>query len=302
MENHCILFVLYTRSLEYHLHVRSVNIYISLVICNDKHFVTFFREGVKIFLSHSNSFVDISFDTYMPIFKFLAPANSSANSDKLLFICMAEKVQFKDFGGAQIWQHYRKSSCGKLAECKICKNILKCEGGSTKGLHVHLKSIHHFELLKRKNLAIIETASTEKKATKVSKIDHLVQDNTLSAILARMTACAGLSFSVFITSNDLRKSIMALGHTLPKSVNGIRDQVIKYGSHVIEKIKRDLIFKKAKGGKFSLTLDEWTSLRNKRYLNINIHGIGYFWNLGLVRIHGSFSAEICYDTISQKLC
>ena len=64
------------------LNVRSVNIYISLVICNDKHFVTFFREGVKIFLSHSNSFVDISFDTYMPIFKFLAPANSSINSDK----------------------------------------------------------------------------------------------------------------------------------------------------------------------------------------------------------------------------
>ena len=82
MENHCILFVLYTRSLEYHLHVRSVNIYISLVICNDKHFVTFYREGVKIFLSPSNSFVDISFDTYMPIFKFLVPANSSANSDK----------------------------------------------------------------------------------------------------------------------------------------------------------------------------------------------------------------------------
>ena len=41
MENHCILFVLYTYSLEYHLHVRAVNIYISLVICNDKHFVTF---------------------------------------------------------------------------------------------------------------------------------------------------------------------------------------------------------------------------------------------------------------------
>ena len=95
---------------------------------------------------------------------------------------------------------------------------------------------------------------------------------------------------------------MAIGHTLPKSVNEIRDQVIKYGSHVFEKIKRDLVLKKAKGENFSLTLDEWTSLRNKRYLNINIHGIGYFWNLGLVRIHGSFSAEICYDIISPKLC
>ena len=42
-------------------------------------------------------------------------------------------------------------------------------------------------------------------------------------------------------------------------------------------------------------------MRNRRYLNINIHGIGYFWNLGLVRIRGSFTAERCLDTISDKL-
>ena len=66
----------------YHLNVQSVKIYINLVICNDKHFVTFLREGVNISLSHSNSLVDISLGTYMPIFKFLAPTNSSINSDK----------------------------------------------------------------------------------------------------------------------------------------------------------------------------------------------------------------------------
>ena len=83
IENHCILFVLKLNT--YSLvpfELWSMNIYISLVIRNDKHFVTFFREGVKKFLSHSDSFVDISFDTYMPIFKFLALANSSINSNK----------------------------------------------------------------------------------------------------------------------------------------------------------------------------------------------------------------------------
>ena len=53
---------------------------------------------------------------------------------------MAEKVQFKDFVGPYL-ATLQKSFYGKLAECKICKNILKCEGGSTKGLHVHLKSV-----------------------------------------------------------------------------------------------------------------------------------------------------------------
>ena len=35
---------------------------------------------------------------------------------------------------------------------------------------------------------------------------------------------------------------------------------------------------------FSHTLDEWTSIQNKMHLNINIHGNGVFWNLGLIRI------------------
>ena len=33
--------------------------------------------GVNISLSDSNTFVDISLDTYIPIFKFLAQTNSS---------------------------------------------------------------------------------------------------------------------------------------------------------------------------------------------------------------------------------
>ncbi|KAI6658832.1 hypothetical protein LOD99_15157 [Oopsacas minuta] len=42
-------------------------------------------------------------------------------------------------------------------------------------------------------------------------------------------------------------------------------------------------------------------LQNKRYLNINIHGIGFFWNLGLVRIKERFSSEACSKIISLKL-
>ena len=93
----------------------------------------------------------------------------------------------------------------------------------------------------------------------------------------------------------------ALGNTLPKSVlTSIREQVMKYGLHVTEMIKHDLFLKKSKGDNFSFTLDEWTSVRNRRYLNLNIHWVGYFWNLGLVRIQGIFSAEKCIETISSK--
>ena len=118
-----------------------------------------------------------------------------------------------------------------------------------------------------------------------------MSDTSLQVVLARMTACDGLSFNNFTTSSDLRKSLTALGHELPKSVVGIRDQVIKYGKQLRDEVTRNLRDAKSKGEYFSLTLDEWTSMQNKRYLNINIHGNGLFWNLGLIRIKGRFSAS-----------
>ncbi|UYV75505.1 hypothetical protein LAZ67_13000423 [Cordylochernes scorpioides] len=58
---------------------------------------------------------------------------------------------------------------------------------------------------------------------------------------------------------------------------------------------------KEKGQLFSLTLDEWTSIRSKRYLNINIHSRTKVWNLGLTRISGVFSSEQCKYVICAKL-
>ena len=212
---------------------------------------------------------------------------------------MAESAKFQNFAGAEIWKHFLRSVC-KLAQCKACNKTLKCDGGSTKGLHVHLKSAHQIDILIKRKSTQTEN-DTQTKRTKNQTIDKFVNDATLLAIFARMTACDGLPFSIFITSQDLRKSLTALGHTLPKSATSIREQVMKYGLHVTERIKHDIILKKSNGEKFSITSDEWTSMRNRRYLNLNVHGVGYFWNLGLVRIQGSFSAEKCIEKISSKL-
>ena len=50
---------------------------------------------------------------------------------------------------------------------------------------------------------------------------------------------------------------------------------------------------KKQGHRFSLTFDEWTSTRNRHYMNINVHLRGSkFWNLGLVRVLGSMPAML----------
>ena len=56
------------------------------------------------------------------------------------------------------------------------------------------------------------------------------------------------------------------------------------------------------GSRFSLSLDEYTSLNNRRYLNINLHKSGgSFCNLGMLQISGSFPAEVAAEIVERRL-
>ena len=74
---------------------------------------------------------------------------------------------------------------------------------------------------------------------------------------------------------------------------------MNYADNLRQKVVRSLRTSKSKNEKFTLTFDEWTSLQNRRYININIHGKESFWNLGLVRIRGRFSAEVFRSDINE---
>ncbi|UYV62448.1 hypothetical protein LAZ67_2000628 [Cordylochernes scorpioides] len=142
------------------------------------------------------------------------------------------------------------------------------------------------------------------KDPKISILDHFSSvsiDRSTDDVLARMIALDGLPFSVFVTSKDLRKCLNALGHEIPLSAETIKIKVCRYADTFREKVVRELQMEKEKGQLFSLTLDEWTSIRSKRYLNINIHSRTKVWNLGLTRISGVFSSEQCKYVIGAKL-
>ncbi|KAF8778539.1 hypothetical protein HNY73_015253 [Argiope bruennichi] len=47
--------------------------------------------------------------------------------------------------------------------------------------------------------------------------------------------------------------------------------------------------------------DEWTSKRNHRYLNINVHYLAEDFNLGLVPIVGTCDAQRTLELLSEKL-
>lgn len=118
-----------------------------------------------------------------------------------------------------------------------------------------------------------------------------------------MAACDGIPFSTLANSPSFQKLFHLSGFTgIPKSGNGIRNAIMNYYNsrrdEVVEIIKEHI----TNGKKISITLDEWTSTANRRYMNINIHSVkGRFWNLGLVRILGSATSEACLLYIQTKL-
>jgi len=109
-------------------------------------------------------------------------------------------------------QHYARVTTASRAGTEeliteTCKNKLKTVGGSTKGLHEHLKRMHDMSVLKRKAAAdsgeddasAASQQSREKVAAKakpnvgpMTKYCLNVSANTLQATIARMTARDGL--------------------------------------------------------------------------------------------------------------
>ena len=223
---------------------------------------------------------------------------------------MAEYGEFKSEG---IWLHFLREKNGQKAKCKNCKTVLKTAGGSTKGLHEHLRRVHSMSVLKGRKPDKDDDQSDEqaqaKKTAKpgggggaITKYLMNEEDKTLDETLARMTARDGLPFRLFSSSPDMRKCLHALGFgDVPTSPEGVRQRVMSHARKVRSFVTADLENKKKQGRRFSLTFDEWTSVRNRRYMAINVHDCTHFWSLGLVRVHGSMPAETCVLLVEQKL-
>lgn len=164
-----------------------------------------------------------------------------------------------------------------------------------------MSSIHSVVIKSVKRLPPDSTTPLAKRNTSSITNYLTVHDNSLEAVLARMTASDGLPFRIFATSVEMRKSLASRGFEVPKSANTIRDMVMKYGQSIRQKYKIELQGLKLQGKQFSLSFDEWTSTKNRRYLNVNVHIKSKFWNLGLARILGSLPAQDCIKHIEERL-
>jgi hypothetical protein len=183
--------------------------------------------------------------------------------------------EYSDFKNEGIWQHFLREKNGQSAQCKICEVIIKTFGGSTSGMHTHLQTKHKISIRKRPSsdettasTSVIAcgsstSSSLNSKVNKVAPMDKYVKnadENSVGAILARMTSCDGLPFLVFTTSGDLRRALGALGLAVPRSPNTIKKLVMDHSKAVQQTVINELALRKKRGERFSLTFDEWTNI------------------------------------------
>lgn len=127
-----------------------------------------------------------------------------------------------------------------------------------------------------------------------------VKRPSLPEVIAKLLAVDGFPAYAVCNSEFIRQSLSERGLLLPKDTSSVMNLMHKFFEEAKQKTISEI--KLLKVGKFSVTLDEWSSLKNRRYLNVNIHAPnGKFFNLGLKKINGSCPAEKVEQLLVEKL-
>ena len=123
----------------------------------------------------------------------------------------------------------------------------------------------------------------------------------MAEIVAELAAKDRLTFNQIAQSVRIHEAFKRYGYHIPKKPHDVRNLVMEYYETVKKYIRQDIAELLKLKKRFSLTSDEWTSLLNKRFMNINAHCEGQTLNLGMVAIKGSMPAEIAKELTEKRL-
>ena len=123
-------------------------------------------------------------------------------------------------------------------------------------------------------------------------ISALCRREFIEEIVAKLVACDGFSVHGITNSSFIRKSLDFRGYTiLPKNHSDVIKLVYKQYEITKDIIISEFQQRKLTGGRFSLSLDEYTSLQNSRFININVHYSSGHVSIGMIGLKGKMNGE-----------
>ena len=123
----------------------------------------------------------------------------------------------------------------------------------------------------------------------------------MQGIVSQLAAVDGFSINSIGKSKFIRESLSAKGLRLPFWDCDIMNLIHSEYNDIQKQIKTEIEIKLKGNSRFSVTMDEYTSVRCRRCMNINIHCQNDIINLGLIRMRDSCGAEKIFRLLEKQL-
>ena len=201
---------------------------------------------------------------------------------------------------SKAWEYFTRK--GKFAICKRCSTNVPFKGGSTSGLWSHLKNKHEIKKSYYSESLTTSITTPENTSGILSFIRVNKKTEKSKDFLCKLICESNFSINAVVNSSTLQELFITSGLSKIPSSRTMVTNMIK----IKAKLKKELIIEKIKkekenGIRYSLLIDEWTSIAQKRFMAIIISSEKEFLHLGLVRIRGKFTSDNCYILLKEKL-
>ena len=165
-------------------------------------------------------------------------------------------------------------------------------------MSAHIKNVHGINI--SEDFSLEESDSTLKKQ---KTLTGFILRKSIEEEISRPASVDGLSFqciakSTFIQEN-LRKTKYDRRH--PTSHEGVKHMVLSFYNNKKNEIADYFESAVKSGRRFSLSLDEYTSSKCSRYMNINVHDVNEHWSLGMIRVSHSLDYSMIIEMVSKRL-
>jgi len=189
-----------------------------------------------------------------------------------------------------VWDFFVACPDSKDRKCKRCPYIDRSKS-TTSAMAVHLRDAHKISRPaddsdeQQQNVA-------QAGPPPVSSLQRFLTNKmrTAEEWCTRLAVEDGLSFSQISSSEFIAKGFSNLGLKHPKSRNTVSTHVNTYIKGMVKDTKAELLKAFKNGVRFSIVIDEWTSINNHRFLNVCVVTEDTCHNLGLARCRGSMTA------------
>lgn len=204
------------------------------------------------------------------------------------------------------WKYFSKLN-KEEAICQVdnCNEIIKCKGGTTSAMRNHLKkhNIDITEIDKCNNTNTVKGGQSKRIKMDNTNIgiSKFITRESLGEILAKCAAKDGFPFKSIVNSAAIKGYVRSHDYNMPKSSKTVRDLIMSFYYEKKRELQNELKQMITDGCKFSITVDEWTDILMKRYLNITLHSVKNTYYLGLIQIIGSCNYEIILNVIKRQL-